>query len=68
MPGASSSLQDIDPVYAELIALASSGDITALTTAPERALARVWIGGAGAQRLRRLPPSVTKMSVTALCS
>jgi DNA-binding transcriptional MerR regulator/methylmalonyl-CoA mutase cobalamin-binding subunit len=40
LPEASSSLQDIDPAQAELIALASSGDITALTATLEQALTR----------------------------
>jgi len=40
LPEASSSLQDIDPVHAKLIALASSCDVTALTPILEQALAR----------------------------
>jgi DNA-binding transcriptional MerR regulator/methylmalonyl-CoA mutase cobalamin-binding subunit len=40
LPEASSSLQDIDPAQVELIALASSGDISALTAALEKALTR----------------------------
>jgi DNA-binding transcriptional MerR regulator/methylmalonyl-CoA mutase cobalamin-binding subunit len=40
LPEASSSLQDIDPAQVELIALASSGDISALIAALERALTR----------------------------
>ncbi len=40
LPEASSGPQDIDPAHWALIALASSGDITALTDALEQALAR----------------------------
>lgn len=40
LPEASLSPQEIEPAHAELIALASSGDIPALTAALEQALAR----------------------------
>jgi len=40
LPEASSRPQDIDPAHTELIALASSGDISALIAALERALTR----------------------------
>lgn len=40
LPEMSSIPRDIEPAHAELIALASSGDIAALTVALERALAR----------------------------
>lgn len=40
LPAASSSIQDIDPVHAKLIALASSGDVPALPLILEQALAR----------------------------
>jgi methanogenic corrinoid protein MtbC1 len=40
LAGGASSSQDIDPAHAELIALASAGDIIALTAGLERALAR----------------------------
>jgi len=40
LPEMSSSPRDIEPAHAELIALASFGDIAALTVALERALAR----------------------------
>jgi len=40
LPDASPDSRDLDPAHAELIALASSGDIAALTLALEQALAR----------------------------
>jgi len=40
LPEASSGLQDIDPAHAKLIALASSGDVTALTAMLEQTLVR----------------------------
>ncbi len=40
LPEASSSIQDIDPVHGKLIALAPSGDATALTMILEQAVGR----------------------------
>lgn len=45
LPEASSRPDDVDPAHADLIALASSGDISALTAALERALAREGLRG-----------------------